>query len=704
LLSSLFLLLAGTILSASPVVFDRVEATNYSGSVQDLQKIIRGIGPSARGWSLASSVEKPESAIFITKSPVEADLLQFEMFFLSGRPNASFANFELSYTCDPEPTFASRWVSLAPIACGATACGLFVGPDNHLNAEEAPRRLTGKITDNIYWVIARGPKKALTALRVEVFPVRRLQVPSKFPLMSWAIDGHFVLTGFQATVVSSSTNVAQGAPVTANRPLYTNFDTMSAGALTDGWPATIAHPAANVCGSDFFFEIDLGRELSLDHLGLRQRGDTYNLDRFARMRLRLYDRDPKSGATPTWQALNRADGTFPQSGNVDILRASDGQGNFRGRFVRISTGSSVPLSPMLAEFEAYETRTPELVSAKADEKTLPLSEPIKIPPRTARLALQLRIAQFGKPVDGLLRWRLQPGPDDWHVAKTLNLELTCPQPGNYRFEAQAGHSDGVWDSSVLTVPLLVQTPFTKSKTFIALIAASTLGAGGLIVLAFFRRRIAALRMQTALATERTRIARDMHDEVGARLSQLSFLLNDLADDESLPSASRVGIQHLTETAGDAIDSLDEVVWTVNPKNDTLAALCRHLASHASRYLAPANIACRLDCPPDWPDHSVPSRIRHEITMAFKESLQNVIKHSGASEVRLVQSIEAGCFVLRVTDNGCGFSLESPQTERSGLVNMNERLAEIGGSVVIHSYNSSGTEVEFRLPLAALKTK
>ena len=104
-------------------------------------------------------------------------------------------------------------------------------------------------------------------------------------------------------------------------------------------------------GMDFHFEIDLGQQRVIDHLGLRQRGDRHNLNRFGKMRIRLYGQDPKSGALPTWETLNRPDGSFPEQGHVDILRASDGQGPFHGRYIRISSESDVPLSPMLAEIE-----------------------------------------------------------------------------------------------------------------------------------------------------------------------------------------------------------------------------------------------------------------------------------------------------------------------------------------------------------------
>jgi signal transduction histidine kinase len=246
--------------------------------------------------------------------------------------------------------------------------------------------------------------------------------------------------------------------------------------------------------------------------------------------------------------------------------------------------------------------------------------------------------------------------------------------------------------------MTVLVPFTRSQTFFWLMAAVTLTSGGLVASGISRRRIAKLKAQAALAAERTRIARDMHDDVGARLSQISFMLKSLGTDAGLPVSVKEEVNQLTDAASEALGSLDEVVWTVNPKNDRLDALCRHLCGHASRYLGLLGISCRIESTPTWPNHVISAQVRHQVSMAFKEALQNVVKHSGASEVMLVVAMDDGDFVIRVSDNGRGLPEHPEKSERSGLENMKSRLAGVGGICDIHPMPTGGTEVEMRVPV------
>ena len=231
-----------------------------------------------------------------------------------------------------------------------------------------------------------------------------------------------------------------------------------------------------------------------------------------------------------------------------------------------------------------------------------------------------------------------------------------------------------------------------------LLAGGTLSAGLLIAWFVSNRRIAALEAQSVLAAERTRIARDMHDDVGARLSQLSFLLKAYERTPSLSEDAREVVARISETAGRALSSLDEVVWTVNPKNDTLESLARFLGQHAAKYLGTVGITCRVDAPPVWPVLAVPAKVRHDLVMAVKEALQNVVKHSGATEVVVTLALDDGGFVIRIADDGCGIPENPAEAGRSGLANMDARLKGLGGTCEILRRPGSGTIVVMRTPL------
>jgi signal transduction histidine kinase len=213
-----------------------------------------------------------------------------------------------------------------------------------------------------------------------------------------------------------------------------------------------------------------------------------------------------------------------------------------------------------------------------------------------------------------------------------------------------------------------------------------------------RRRIAAFRTQTALAAERRRIARDMHDEVGARLSQILMLQNTFAHEHTLPEPAREEMRQLTQNTEQAITSLDEVVWTVNPQSDTLASMAEFLAHYASGYLHPAQLACRIHIPIDWPALEVRSAVRHELVAAFKEALHNVVKHAQAHEVTVTLALEAGAFIVTVADDGRGLPETPGGPGKDGLANMKSRLATIGGTCEFLPRATGGTEVRMRVPL------
>jgi signal transduction histidine kinase len=384
---------------------------------------------------------------------------------------------------------------------------------------------------------------------------------------------------------------------------------------------------------------------------------------------------------------------------VDVVRAANGQGVFRGRYLRISTENPVPLSPMLAEVEVYETRTARLVSLKADDRLLPGGDGLRVPPGVQRLKFQWEIPQSGKPVDVLYRWKVAGVSHDWQSSDSLLLEIPCPPPGDFQMEIQAAHSDGTWDASLLQLPFTVDAHFTQTAGFLWLIGGVTLLVGVLVSRYFARRKIARLEAKSALSAERSRIARNMHDDVGARLAQLAVLQDVFTREHSMPPAAKSDLAVLTAHTREAMESLDEAVWTVNPRNDTLSSLAAFLMQHADHYLTPLGIACRIDGPNTWPQITLRAGIRHEVALAFKEALQNIVKHAAASEVEVTLRHEAGRFIIRVADNGRGFSQKTGGPGEDGLLNMRQRLESIGGTCDWLPRENGGTIVEMKLPLS-----
>jgi len=198
--------------------------------------------------------------------------------------------------------------------------------------------------------------------------------------------------------------------------------------------------------------------------------------------------------------------------------------------------------------------------------------------------------------------------------------------------------------------------------------------------------------------ERTRVAQDLHDELGQGLTQVG-ILGSLAQNPSVTSEMKnLYLDQLSEAARTLVTGLDEIVWAVNPKYDSVASLASYYALFAQRFLNLAGIACRFDTVDELPNFPMASQLRHGIFLAFKEALNNVVRHSGATEVRLGITVNQDQLMISIADNGCGFEATAGTPGSDGVTGLHERLKKLGGRCVINSHARQGTTVEFSLAL------
>lgn len=204
--------------------------------------------------------------------------------------------------------------------------------------------------------------------------------------------------------------------------------------------------------------------------------------------------------------------------------------------------------------------------------------------------------------------------------------------------------------------------------------------------------------QRAMEAERTRIAQDLHDELGSGITEMSMLA---ARAKSAASPNEKRSLYLDQVGGKArelVTGLDEIVWAMNPRHDSLSSLVSYFSLYADRFLGLANIAWRLDDPREQPDRAIDSRRRHQLFLAFKEALTNVVRHSGATEVRLGIRCEGEQLKLSIADNGCGFPSDAPTAGMDGIANMRARIEKLGGQFEIKSRVGGGTTVRFDVPV------
>jgi signal transduction histidine kinase len=263
------------------------------------------------------------------------------------------------------------------------------------------------------------------------------------------------------------------------------------------------------------------------------------------------------------------------------------------------------------------------------------------------------------------------------------------------------------------IVLLREGPWWTVRHTVAVIAALVVGLVFALLWVKVLRKTVALRtaqlaaeigerqlaeQQRAMEQERARVANDLHDELGAGLTEAG-ILTSLVKNPAVPQEQKEGyLDQLAETCRSLVTGLDEIVWAVNPRYDSAADLAGYYSLFAQRFLALAGIACRLQVADSIPEHSLDSRLRHGIFLAFKEALNNVVRHSQATEVTLAAGADDGVLRISIADNGCGFEPGADLPGNDGLAGMKKRMRELGGDCRVDSHPGRGTTVEFTLPL------
>lgn len=257
-----------------------------------------------------------------------------------------------------------------------------------------------------------------------------------------------------------------------------------------------------------------------------------------------------------------------------------------------------------------------------------------------------------------------------------------------------------WSSPLRTSRIPAPQPLVLGllqHTWIQVLLLSVSGAVTLLCLWLMTQLVLQSRAEQLIRVERARIARDIHDELGAGLTQLG-LLGEVARSE-LPQDSppRLRIEKLCERSRELSRTMDEIVWAVNSRKDTLKDFGSYMCKFAQAFLESSPIRCRLDIEPSLPAQPFDLPIRRNLFLAAKEALHNVAKHSRAAEVFLRIHRQSDGLIVVVEDDGCGFELAQTDPERNGVANMVQRMHEVGGSCQIRSQPGKGCRVEFMVP-------
>ncbi len=334
---------------------------------------------------------------------------------------------------------------------------------------------------------------------------------------------------------------------------------------------------------------------------------------------------------------------------------------------------------------------------------------LAIAPGRHRFEIQYTALSFVAPEKVRFRHWLEGLDTGWvPAAGKRSANYNYLPAGDYTFHVTACNNDGVWNEDGVALGFTVLPHFWQTLWFKLPVGGFLAAASG--GLAWFetrrrmRRRLEGLERQRALERERGRIAKDIHDDLGASLTRISMLSQTARSEPD--NAQRVGacLDQIYATARELTRALSEIVWAINPQHDRLDSLATYLEKFTQDYLRAGGIRCRLDLPLQVPPWPLRAEVRHNLFLAFKESVNNILRHSAATEVRLSLHLEAESFVWQLADDGRGFNTNGGDFSSgssgsgNGLPNMCRRLQEIQGRCQIQSAPGQGTKVIFIVPL------
>jgi signal transduction histidine kinase len=326
---------------------------------------------------------------------------------------------------------------------------------------------------------------------------------------------------------------------------------------------------------------------------------------------------------------------------------------------------------------------------------------VTIPPGRGELEIHYTGLSLQRPEKNRFRYQLEGVDTDWVDAENRRVAYyNHLHPGQYRFRVMGSNDDGIWNAVQASIAFVLQPVFYETSWFLGLcglaLVAGVAGSVRYVSIKRLARKLAVLEQQHAIEKERARIAKDIHDDLGASLTQIT-MLSDRAEAEDAGEL-RTNTRKISTTAREMAQSLDEIVWAVNPQHDTLEGLVEYLSQSADEFLEDTPIRSHLKLPSELPRCPIPAEVRHQLFLAFKEALNNAVKHARASEIVITVAIDGERLLVSVADNGKGFDPSNSRNGGNGLQNMRKRLEGLGGQFDLVSRPNEGTQIRMSIPL------
>lgn len=267
------------------------------------------------------------------------------------------------------------------------------------------------------------------------------------------------------------------------------------------------------------------------------------------------------------------------------------------------------------------------------------------------------------------------------------------EPGDYEFKVKSYNNDGIGNEIPAKIRIFILTPWWKSWWFKTMMVVTMVI---IVYLSFkvilYRKLLVQKQINQrliAVENERSRISKDMHDDMGSGLSKIA-IMSQLLKTKLVNKTEADQVEKISQTAKDLVDSMGQIVWSMNPENNQLESLVSYIREYSIDFFEDSNIKCKIDFPDEINEIKLSQQKRRNVFLVIKETLNNTLKYSLASEVKISLLVDKSKLTITIVDNGKGFDLTQTRRFGNGLINMKKRMDEIAGNYIINSTLNGGT--------------
>lgn len=323
--------------------------------------------------------------------------------------------------------------------------------------------------------------------------------------------------------------------------------------------------------------------------------------------------------------------------------------------------------------------------------------------RSRNIIFRWALPDFSNPFHNQYYCKLQGIDTGWrYVGNSGEVQYANLSPGKYTVQLKASSANGVAASNIISIPFEILPPLWKRTWFILLVSLAVIMIFGTVVRYISRRnlkeKLLLLEKEQAVEKERNRISRDMHDDLGSGLTKIAILSEVVKKQLSEPEKARQQLENISQSSRELVDNLQDIIWVLNPKNDTLENLASYIREYALKFFEPFNIETHFLYPEKFTYIKLSEEARRNIFLTVKETFNNICKHAWCNNVTVNIGVNNGRITMTIKDDGKGFDLNHTREFGNGLINMKNRIEQIGGKFEIHSETGMGTDIKMAIPV------